>query len=375
MKPRTWTRLSKGIYRTTYGIRAVVHIAAGRQEKFFDLEYPLPDIKRWRNETRTLLETLHPERRAGAHGHNTFNADMKRHLSTLTISSWKSRRSELRAWADHWGPMKRWRSKQEHAKAVIKIWFDASVPPKTIQNRCRALSAMYHDLDGPKAWTPVDGLKLPKITKTRKPFVSADIMQAVEVQLRTLDVPDRAQWHARFMVIAACGSRPVFVKRTKPTDVDLERRVWSMGSAKDGEPVELFLNDEMLAAWEAFAAANAWGDFDATEYATVVRAAGWPAHLKPYATKHTVGRELGERGVDMQVIADWFGHTDVKTTRESYVPVLNSKLRQASEVLNGRLGWKPASGRFLDQNVVSFSEEDRNRRIEQLLAELKTLIA
>jgi len=374
---KTWKTLAAGIYENaiTHGRRGVVNIAAGRKEKRFPPDTPVIEIRRWRNETKTKLERLHPTRRAGAIGRGTFSAGVKSHIKTLAISSWRSRRSELKAWEKEFGKVHRSRVTSDHIKRAIKKWVDAGVPPKTILNRVRALTAMYHERDGKDAWTPADDVRLPKLSKTRKPFVAAQFIIDVEQRLReqtaagTLE--DGEQWRGRFMVLTACGARPVFLKRAQPADVDLERRVWGMASAKDGEPVELFLNDEMLAAWEVFIAADAWGDFDASEYARMVRAAGWPAHLKPYASKHTVGRELGERGVDLQTIADWFGHSDAKTTRENYVPVLNSQIRRASELLNGRLPWTPKSGRSLAIDVGKSSEEERNDQILKILEEIR----
>lgn len=145
----------------------------------------------------------------------------------------------------------------------------------------------------------------------------------------------------------------------------------------------MWLNDEMLPAWKAFVAADAWGAWN--DYARVLREAGWPANTRPYNAKHSFGKDLGERGVDFQTIADWYGHTNPKTAR-IYVPVLNSQLRRASELLNGHLGWAAAdcqdtavnehsgsSEKILAVNVGSMSPEDRNTRIPKLLEELTQL--
>src|SRR3990167_3118684 len=127
-------KLSTGVYQDSYSIRAVVHIAAGRKEKRFPHGTSLKDIKRWRNETKVKLEHLHPQRKAGAIGRWTFLADVHRYLKNLAIKSWKSRRSELRAWAARFGTKRRSRVTQEDIEATIKAWTDTDppVPPKTI---------------------------------------------------------------------------------------------------------------------------------------------------------------------------------------------------------------------------------------------------
>jgi site-specific recombinase XerD len=336
-RKRKGRKLSTGIYLGQYSIRAVVDIAAGRKEKKFPRDTPLPEMKRWRNETRTKLEALHPQKRAGAMGRGTFTAEIKRHLKTLTIGSWKSRRSELRAWAKYWGPKRRSRIRQEDAKRVIKAWVDAEVPAKTILNRCRALTAMYHDLDGADSWTPVDGVTIPKPPKRLPKYVHVETILKVEAHLREHGDP---KTHARFMVLAATGARPAHLMKADKNDVDLARRVWNLTAVKGGEPIPLYLNDDHLAAFEAFIAADAWGPFDTTKHARELRAAGWPAHIDPYTTKHSVGQDLGAAGMDKETIKDWFGQTDTQTTT-IYTGVIARKLRDASQALNGRLGWTP----------------------------------
>ncbi len=64
--------------------------------------------------------------------------------------------------------------------------------------------------------------------------------------------------------------------------------------------------------------------------------------MRPYNARHAVGIELGERGADLGDIQGWLGHKHIQTTRKHYVPVLSSRLKQASERLAGRFGgWAP----------------------------------
>jgi hypothetical protein len=48
--------------------------------------------------------------------------------------------------------------------------------------------------------------------------------------------------------------------------------------------------------------------------------------------------ELGERGIDLGDVQGWLGHKHVTTTRKHYAPVLVSRLKRASESLDGRFG-------------------------------------
>jgi hypothetical protein len=97
----------------------------------------------------------------------------------------------------------------------------------------------------------------------------------------------------------------------------------------------------MKAAWEAFMAAKAWGHFDGSDYAKALYAAGWPKDVRPYQARHSVALELGERGIDLGDVQGWLGHKQVTTTRKHYAPILVSRLKQASERLDGRFGgWR-----------------------------------
>lgn len=357
------TKLSTGIYRDVHGVRAVVAIAAGRKEKRFPKGTSIKEIKRWRNQMRVKLETLHPTKRAGAVKRGTFSSDVRRYLKTLAISSWASRRSELRAWETRFGPLRRSRVTETHVAAAIKTWTDAEVPPKTIVNRLRALSAMYHALDGPKAWTPTDDVQRPKVPKRKPLRVPIDVMQAVERQLRTGD----PKTHARYMVLTATGARPVFLTRTKPEDVDLERRYWNIQAAKDGEPIELWLNNDMVAAWTAFIAADAWGAFNQQEYAKALRAAGWPKDIRPYNAKHSFGQALADLGISRETIGDWYGHSPHSDSTKVYTG--SAKLRRVSEAIDGRMGYAEPENR-LAVDLVSGSTDDRIRLLKKMLEDL-----
>ncbi len=365
----TTRTLPPGVYKDRKAFRAVVAIAAGRKEKRFPLSTSLKDIKAWRNRMRVKLETLHPSRRAGAIGAGTFSADVRRYLKTLAIASWASRRSELRAWEKRIGPLRRSKVTEEHVKAALKAWADGMIPPKTVHNRLKALSALYRTLDGKEAWLPSATVQKPAIPKTQPREVPIETLLAVERKLRTGD----PKTHGRYMVAVATGCRPVHLKRATPKDVDLERRIWFAHAAKGGNPIALPLNDDMLAAWQAFIAADAWGDFKSEEYAKQLRAAGWPEDVRPYTAKHSFGIALGEAGVDMRVIADWFGQTKTDTAR-IYVPVLASRLKDASERMNGRLGWggdnrrKPEKGgERLAIDLGKLSHDDRKALLIKLI--------
>jgi integrase len=267
-----------------------------------------------------------------------------------TLSSWKERRAELRAWAravvngKRVGAMKMRAITHEIPRQVIGHWTRAGVAPKTIRNRLWALQHLYRVLYGKHCVTPVDDITPPPKTKTIPIPIEPDLVLRVIGKLLEQEhagLLRDAKTRARFMVRAATGKRPIEIMRAKPSDVTLERREWRVRDAKGGWGEGLYLNDEMLAAWRLFIEADAWGDFDTGSMARVLRHAGWPAGVDPYQLRHNVGIALSDAGVDLADIAGVLGHTDLRTTRRTYVPIRQARMQRASEALNGRFkGWQ-----------------------------------
>ena len=175
------------------------------------------------------------------------------------------------------------------------------------------------------------------VPDTPKILVPAKVFRTVAENLKT-DPKTRG----RLVIVASTGVRPAEVKRTEPANVDLERRVWMVRTAKGGTPRAIWLNDEMLAAWQAFVAAGAWGTFDASDYAKALYAAGWPKDVRPYQARHSVALELGERGTDLSRRLRAVRASRLPaTTQQHYQGILASRMKGASDTLAGRFsGWQ-----------------------------------
>lgn len=163
----------------------------------------------------------------------------------------------------------------EHVRKARAQWSAENYSPKTINNRVQTLRHLYRLLDGKHSPTPADEVSPLLVPDSPKTLVAATVFRTVATNL----LEDRTR--ARFMVIASTGVRPAELKRAEPGDVDLDRRVWLVRTAKGGAPRVFWLNDDMLAAWQAFVAADAWGHFDGSDYAKALYAAGWPKHAGP----------------------------------------------------------------------------------------------
>ena len=160
-----------------------------------------------------------------------------------------------------------------------------------MNNRVQTLQNLYHVLDGEKAPTPADGIAKLAVPESVKVLVPAKVFQTVAANLTT-DPKTRA----RFMITASTGVRPAEVKRTEPGDLDLDRGVWMVRTAKGGAMRAIVLNDEMLAAWKAFVAADAWGAFDTSDHDKRLYAAGWPKDVRPYQARHSWRWSSGSGG-------------------------------------------------------------------------------
>lgn len=270
------------------------------------------------------------------------------------IASWRERRAELRAWSKadldgkRLGALPVRSITEAMCRRVMAQWKQAGVAPKTIRHRRWSLQHLYRVLYGKKTITPVDDIPPPPKVKTIP--VPIDPMHVLTV-IANLIKRERAgllrdgKTRARFMVRAVTGRRPSEIMRAQPSDVNLTRREWRVRDGKGGWSEGLYLNDEMIAAWKVFIAENAWGPFETSAMAVTLRAAGWAPggdpSTRPYELRHSVGIALSDAGVDLSDIAPFLGHTDLRTTRQMYVPIREARMQRASETLNGRFkGWK-----------------------------------
>lgn len=273
---------------------------------------------------------------------SAWNTEIERYKDRAAIDGLDSVVAHIRAWERAFPSKGRSQLTRDDVLRMRAQWKAAGVAPKTITNRISALRSMCHTLDGEEAPTPCDGVKALPSHKT--PAVSVDVQTILAVD-RELQAHEREGWlrskktRARFRVMASTGKRPSEVMRAKPADVDLRRRVWTVRDGKGGFSPGLYLTDDMLAAWALFIAADAWGDFDTYNMARVLRRCGWPANVRPYNLRHSVGIALSEAGIDLGDIQGFMGHKRIETTRKHYVPVRKSRMQKASDTIDGRLPW------------------------------------
>jgi integrase len=321
------TRIAEGIYQDRYGLAATVKLRGVQREQRFPLGTDLDRIQSWRIQTRALLDGQTPAtvRRTG-----TLRTDGLRWIRRKEgLASFKADRSHLAAWFPRFGDRLRSAITREQLEQQIAAWRSAEPPVavRTIRHRCRVLRELYQTLDGKKAPTPLDGLRLPAAPAPQPTAVPLSTIRRVALNLKKAGL---VRDYARFLVRATTGQRPAQIMRAEPGDVDLRRKVWFVRPAKGGRAIPLPLNAEMVTAWKAFAKAKAWGPFDTTKAATVLRAHGWPAGIRPYDLRHTFAIDLLLTGADLGDVQGLLGHSQIQTTRAHYAPILTARLARVT---------------------------------------------
>lgn len=332
-------RLDTGVYRDAAGIAIVAKVRDVRRE----VRVPHDTARaEWLKKRADLLaELVADDPRAAPSG--TLHRDIVRYLALVKhLAGWGEQAAHLRAWLPTLGDRQRRSITRADVLTVRGAWIADDIAPKTANNRVSALRALYRTLDGDDRATPCDRVKPLPVHRTPAVAVDPRIIVAVETRL---EEHERRGWlrdrktRARFRVLASTGVRPSELMRAEPRDVDLERRVWTVRDGKGGYRPGLYLTDDMVDAWRLFVGALAWGPFNTGSFAKRLREAGWPADIRPYQLRHSVGIALSEAGVDLADVQQVMGHKHQATTRRHYVPVLESRMQRAMQTLAGRLTW------------------------------------
>ncbi len=348
MKNSKRTRVATGIYRDQCGFLATVSCGGLRRDQRFPPDTAVAFMESWRIRTRADLDEDAadtqsidepiPER-------GTFASDLPRYLKKIAHrTSYKSDRSHLTAWLPIIGRLKRSAIRPSHVRAAFAAWLTDGKSPRTIRHRRRVLRELYQALDGAHAQPPLKGVKVPKpedphptpvpIATIRK--VAASLKKGKTGQKRhgpkrtlaLITYAEPAKARARFLVRATTGQRPSQIMRAKPADVDLKRRIWFVRGGKGGHAIPLPLAAEMVKAWKAFAAADAWGPFDSRSFSKTLRRHGWPKGVRPYNLRHTFAIDHLLAGTSIGDLQGLLGHAQIETTRKHYAPVLLALLRR-----------------------------------------------
>jgi integrase len=331
MPPKGTIRtLDTNIYADTSGITVRVGKVKPRR---FGLGTPLVLLR----QVRESMQKIHDQTKGT--GAATLQRDAVRYLQRKAhLVNPSTVKAEVRAWCDLYGARPRHTLTRDNVLDARAAWLQQRLSAKTINNRVHRLRALFRELDGLQAWSPTDDIRPLNVQRTPIQRISPALVVAVLAKMAASSYAKRlTKTAARFMVYATTGRRPSEIARAQPADVDFDNRIWVPRDGKGGFTPGIYLNDDMIFAWRAFAAADAWGRFNSRVFPRTLRRYGWPAGVRPYNLRHTIGITLREAGFDViDVGPGMFGHKSVKTTERHYAPVQGTALQQMSQFLDGR---------------------------------------
>lgn len=384
-KKKTKTTIAPGIYCDGYAyeVRVGRHVKPG----YFPLDTPVRTMQSWQEKERTKARTPALETPATSNTSAViFEDTLPRYLATIAGEpEFKQRRSHARAWLPALGAdgialgkkipetitaedltviLQQWK-KEPTRNAVRRVTVQGytrerngrtvelatherlspitggtAVAPRTVRHRLRILRPWLRLILGraPAAaiFAEIDAPEIPDSDPTPVPI---ETILAVAENLRTAGDP---QTYARFLVLNTTAQRPCQVMWAEPEDLRLTVNPprWTVRKAKHTAAFPLKLNADMLHAWAVFTEANAWGDFDTSDYGKKVHAAGWPAEITPYHARHSVvtdALENEDTDVSLEDVQKGItGHKRITTTDRHYARFKLSKYTKASDALDGR---------------------------------------
>jgi site-specific recombinase XerC len=329
------TRLAPGIFEDAYG--RVVRLPGGVRKQSRDVRFPkgtsLERLIAWR-----ATQTRQQATAGGARA--CLTRDIVKYLKRLKgLPGYASEKSHLRAWAHLFGAKPRHALTRDQVEFALGSWREQGYATRTIRHRVRVLLALYNRFDGSRAITPLDDVPLPRKPKPNPSRVGDRLIADVALELRkheVLGLLRDSKTRARFLVRATCPPRPCQIKWAEPGDVDLERRTWRVRSAKGGPGILLPLNENQVAAWALFIAADAWGAFDSSSFCKTLHRCGWPAGVSPYNMRHSIAFALDDQEVSRADISTMFQHGQEATTQHYYKPGQRKQLAAASKAIGDR---------------------------------------
>jgi site-specific recombinase XerD len=318
--------IAPGIYRMDNGSYRVVARVGDRKtgprpkEKRFPTGTAPRVMKRWQEDQRSELrrENLRPVR-------GTLAADVPTYLERMQgqLQHPSDRKYEVQAWLSAFGSRRRDSIEDHEIEEQVRQWQSKRVAASTIRHRLSALSQLYKELDGKRAYNPVATVERPVEPKAGPNALPLEqVVKVFDALTKRVEQNNRG-WKtlARIRVIAETGMRHSQVMRLQLHDMWL-----------DHQP----LTEQGVAAFRLFIEKNAFGKFSQSSvyksWKLACENAGVP-FFNPYRLRHTWAMTLRAEGLDLADVQELIGHTSAKTTAR-YAMVAPHKLLEALGALN-----------------------------------------
>lgn len=352
-------RIAPGVWRTATGFRAYVRVPIGDGKsklipKRFGPRATLTEMKQWRQDTLVAKR----KERGPKPDPDTLAQDIDRYLAQVAaMPTYEWRKRDLHAWREVFGDTPRANITTGMIRAQLHTWRMHGpvlrfIPrTKTYRKLPRGLSASacnHRRTALLHLWTLLDGRGAPNPVREIRPFREPPpeprgrdmaFLEAAIARMR--NDKDRA----RCGVLLWTGIRGNSeLGKMKSEHVQLHGDVGEchVPTGKGGRRFRYVpLNKKGVAAWEAFAAANAWGTYNkdllrrAFQRAcrAEAKARDLPLdRLRPYDLRHSVATAYLRAGADLADVQELLGHSTPRMTRR-YAPLQREKLTRAAFVL------------------------------------------
>lgn len=375
--PRTAkrVRIDTGIYEEGTRIAAVAFVGDRRREKLFLAGTALRKIQTWQEDTRTALrvEIAKAAGEAAPDPHaTTLKQDVEAYLKTVkgTMPSWKSRRSELHAWAEAFPRRERKSLTRVELATQLDLWARRGVAKSTLNKRRNALVQLWRAMDGPEAANPAQDTKRqrePKGAARGLPYEDlAEVLGAIPDRGRPVKGAGKKHGKAgsghpplsltklRLAVMLYTGLPPIRIGRVTPEHLDLPHgRVWLEPRRKGrGRPGKWQpLTAKGVEAFRALAAAKAFGEFSSSSARKVLHRAIETVNVtrrqeqrpilapfRPYDLRHSFATQALRVTKDLRAVQELLDHADIRTTAQYTEAAVSELERAAALALDGHQG-------------------------------------
>jgi integrase/recombinase XerD len=336
--------LAPGIYLMDNGThRAVARVGDRKtgprpRERRFPSGTALRVMRRWQEEQRSELrrKDLRPVR-------GTLAAAIPNYLDRMRgqLLHPADRKYEIEAWLPAFGHRRRDGIEDHELEQQVRDWQANGVAASTIRHRLSALSKLYKELDGKRAYNPVAAVERPAEPRPGANALPLERVIRVFDAMATRVKRNNRGWQtlARLRVIAETGMRHSQVMRLEPTDIWLDHQppvVAVNRPGKGGKPHWKPLTERAVDAFRLFVDKKAFGRFSQSSlyksWKLACEDAGVP-FFNPYRLRHTWATTLRAGGLDLADVQELIGHTSARTT-ERYAMVATHKIWGAVSVLD-----------------------------------------
>jgi integrase len=352
-------RKLKGIRRRRNSWEVNVRVHGHLYTATFPLSTPTQDMRDWREDQ---IAKYGGERTTAG----SFGADIDTYLGRVAaMPTIAQRRAHLALWATELGRDRPRRTiTAEDIDLVLQDWL-AELAPATVRKRRTALQSFFVKMDGKKSRlaNPVKAADNPKEPKAEARsidylLIAAAIAAMPDQRDTKQGRPPRVSLSKiRTRVLAYTGIPPGLLKQILPTDLSLTAGTVRVVPRHKGAGVEartLPLTSEGVAAFKAFHAANAYGDF-ATEslsrtFKRACKRVGLnPTRVRLYDLRHSFLTELYQVTNDLATVGRLGLHAEGSRATARYAKGANQAVDQQAVA---KLGLSLATARQLSLKIA-----------------------